>query len=212
MATLTVGVYGQTDPAPASVLQVDFSNPGISPPRWTLVLHPDGTGHFRTDRDKPSPDEAVPAGLPDVNRDIQVSARFAEYVFQMAKRKNMFNQECETNQKLAFQGWKTFTYIGPEGKGSCRFNYAKDKDIQALGDSLVAVAETILEGARLESLLQHDRLGLDKEMEYLGEAAADGRIRQICTIRGILERLEDDPDVLDRVRKRARALLAQSEK
>ena len=69
------------------------------------------------------------------------------------------------------------------------------------------MAETILEGARLEMLLQHDRLGLDEEMEFLTEAVEDGRAQQVCAIRDILERLAQDDDVLERVRKRARALL-----
>ena len=77
---------------------------------------------------------------------------------------------------------------GPQGQGSCTFNYSRDKEIQALGDSLVGVAETLREGARLEMLLQHDRLGLDKEMEYIVEASKDGRLRQVCTISGILEK------------------------
>ena len=87
----------------------------------------------------------------------------------------------------------------------CAFNYSKDKDIQALGDSLVAVAGTILEGARLETLLQHDRLGLDSEMEYVAEASKDGRLQEIGAIRGILDRLADDSEVIARVRRRARA-------
>jgi hypothetical protein len=44
-------------------------------------------------------------------------------------------------------------------------------------------------------------------MEYLTEATKDGRMRQTCTIREILERLEGDQEVLERVRKRAHALL-----
>jgi hypothetical protein len=60
-------------------------------------------------------------------------------------------------------------------------------------------------------LLQHDPLGLDREMEYITDAVKDDRMRQIGAIREILERLESDPAVLDRVRKRARALLARGE-
>jgi len=67
---------------------------------------------------------------------------------------------------------------------------------------------TIDEGARLESLLQHDRLGLDKEMEYVVEGAGTRRLQQICAIRGILQRLAEDDSVLERVRTRARMLLA----
>ncbi len=146
---------------------------------------------------------------PAVDRDIQVSTAYADHVFDSARRHRWFNEPCESHLKVAFQGWKTLTYAGPQGKGSCTFNYSKDKEIQSLGDSLVGVAETILEGARLEMLLQHDKLGLDAEMEYLTEAAGDGRAQQICAIRDTLERLVQDDAVLDRVRRRARMLLAQ---
>jgi hypothetical protein len=44
-------------------------------------------------------------------------------------------------------------------------------------------------------------------MEFLTEAVQDGRAQQVCAIRDILERLAQDDDVLERVRKRARALL-----
>jgi len=36
-------------------------------------------------------------------------------------------------------------------------------------------------------------------------------VQQLCTIRGILGRLADDPQVMDRVRKRARTLLARAD-
>ena len=68
-----------------------------------------------------------------------------------------------------------------------------------------------MEGAQLESLLQHDRLGLDSKMEYMVEAEEEGRLQQVCAIRDILERLADDPAVMERVRKRARVLLAKAE-
>jgi hypothetical protein len=47
-------------------------------------------------------------------------------------------------------------------------------------------------------------------MEYLCDAAKDGRMSQICAIREILERLAGDDEVMERVRKRARILLAQA--
>jgi hypothetical protein len=145
-----------------------------------------------------------------VDRDIHVTAAFADRVFQSAQQHNWFAIDCESHLKVAFQGSKKLTYRGPEGQGTCTFNFSKDHDIQSLGDSLTGVAETLLEGARLETLLQHDRLGLDREMEFLAEAAKDGRMREICAIHDILSKLEADPEVLDRVRKRARVLLAHS--
>jgi hypothetical protein len=200
---------GQLHAASAAgpVVQVDFSNPELSPPQWTLVLHADGSGHFRSQMGSTPKAGLKEIEAPNVDRDIQLSKEFAGRVFAAAQSHKWFNVSCESHLKVAFEGWKTFTYGGPLGQGSCTFNYSRDKELQSLGESMQAVAETILEGSRLEVLLQHDRLGLDQEMEFFTEAVQDGRAQQVCAIRDILERLAQDDDVLERVRKRARALL-----
>lgn len=192
--------------------RVDFSNPAVSPAQWTLTLNPDGTGHFHSVRGSAPAPQPPAFDTPTVDRDVKVSGLFAERVFQQAHDQSVSKGQCESHMKVAFQGWKKVTYSGPEGQWTCEFNYSRDKQVQDLGDSLMAVAETILEGARLEMLLQHDRLGLDKEMEFVTEASADGRLAQVGSIKGILERLADDPAVLERVRKRARMLLAKADK
>ncbi len=209
IGALALAARGQAQPAADPVIQVDFSNPGLSPSQWTMTLHADGRGHFRSQVGKAPGDGQQELGIPAVDRDIQVSASFAQSVFDAAQRHNWFNEPCESHLKVAFQGWKMLSYTGPDGSGSCTFNYSRNKEIQTLGDSVEAVAETILEGARLELLLQHDRLGLDAEMEFLTEAVGDGRAQQVCAIHAILERLAEDDSVLERVRKRARALLAR---
>jgi len=199
------------DSSATPVITVDFSDSGLSPSHWTLTLHPDGSAHFRSETGPASAsDTASQMRIPDVDRDVHLSPQFAANAFHVAQDNVWFNLPCESHLKVAFQGWKTLTYSGPDGSGSCRFNYSKDKQIQDLGDSFQAVAETILEGVRLEMLLQHDPLGLDKEIESLVQAAQDGRAQQICAIRGILERLAQDDNVMEMVRKRARSLLAKA--
>lgn len=207
LAGLALAACSLAPAAADPVIQVDYANPGLSPSQWTITLHPDGTGHFWSQMGKPPEGGQQMIGTPAVDRNFQVTTSFAEQVFDAAGHHNWFNEPCESHLKVAFQGWKTFTYTGPQGRGACTFNYSKDKEIQALSESMEAVAETILEGARLETLLQHDRLGLDAEMEFLTDAAEDGRAQQICAIRGILERLVQDDEVLERVRRRARSLL-----
>jgi uncharacterized coiled-coil protein SlyX len=197
--------------AAGPVVQLDFSNPGLSPSHWVLTIYPDGNGHFRSESDSQPADARTGIEALTVDREIRMTPQFAQRVFQTAQRHNMFNGQCDSHLKVAFQGWKKLSYSGPEGDGTCAFNYSKDKEIQELSDTLVSVANTVTEGARLESLLHHDPLGLDKEMEYLVEAATDGRAQQLCTIRGVLEHLAEDENVLDRVRKRARLLLAKAE-
>lgn len=207
LALAAAAIAANGEPGP--VVQIDFSNPGLVPSQWTLELHPDGVGHFHSQRGSSNADSVL-LEAPDIDRDVQLSPHFAEHVFQVAERKKLFHVECESHLKVAFQGTKKLTYTGPRGQGSCQFNYSKDPEIESLGDSLVSVANTVIEGARLQTLLQHDRLGLDHEMETLVESATDGRAQQIGSIRDILERLADDPAVLERVRKRARTLLERA--
>jgi hypothetical protein len=195
---------------PSPTVEVEYSNPGLIPAHWVLTLSPDGSGHFRSERGNAPMEASQGFEAGNVDRDVKVSAEFAAHVFDTAHHHKNFSSECESHLKVAFQGWKKLSYTGPDGEGSCTFNYSNSKDIQTLGESLVAVAATILEGARLEVLLQHDRLGLDKEMEYLMDASADGRVQQIGAIRETLQRLVDDPAVLERVRKRARILLVRA--
>ena len=204
------GAELQVAPAADPVVQVDFSNPALSPPQWTIVLHSDGSGHFRSQADKTPTAGMKVIEAPSVDRDIQLSKAFAGHVFDAAEHHQWFNVPCESHLKVAFEGWKTLTYTGPSGHGACTFNYSRDKEIQTLGESMQAVAETILEGARFEVLLQHDRLGLDQEMEYFTQAVEDGRAQQVYAIHDILERLVQDNAVLERVRKQAKDLLAHA--
>lgn len=193
---------------PNAVFEIDYSDANLIPAKWSLTLHPDGSGHFRSQRGNAAPTGEIEA--PDINRDVQVSPQFAEHVFQVAVHKQLFHDGCESHMHVAFQGMKKLIYKGPAGEGSCEFNYSKDADIDGLASSLMSVANTLIEGARLQTLLLHDRLGLDKETEALMESANDGRAQQIGSIRDILERLADDPAVLNRVKRRARLLLQKA--
>jgi hypothetical protein len=193
-----------------SVVKVEFSNPGLTPAKWTLSMHPDGSAHFHTDPDQVTAAQLHAIEPGPIDRDVILSQDFTDRVFDTIHHHKLFSEDCESHLKVAFQGWKKISYSGPDGQGSCEFNYSRNKDIQALGESFVAVASTIIEGARIELLMQHDPLGLDKEIEYLKEASDDGRLQQVCAIRDILTRLQDDSGVMERVRKRARMLLAES--
>jgi len=111
---------------------------------------------------------------------------------------------------VAFQGVKRLSYSGPDGSGACEFNYSKDKEIEALGNSLMAVEYTIMSAARMEKLLQHDRLGLDQELENLTTAVHEGNAVEVGVIRETLTRIASDDQVMERARRKARLLLSEA--
>lgn len=199
------------EPSPSSEeITVEFSNAQLSPSHWKIVLHPDGSGRFDAEPGPPPSEGSKVIDAGEVHRSIQLSPDFTAHAFAIAHERSLFAFPCESHMKVAFQGQKRLSYSGPEGHGSCEFNYSKDKTIQQLGDSFLAVEATIIFGARLEKLLQHDRLGLDLELENLVASAHEKTAIEIGTIREILSRIEADEQVLERARRKARLLLAQA--
>ena len=199
-----VAGYGQQAP----VFEVEFTNAKLVPAHWVLKLNTDGSGWFDANGGEPPSDAKGQILAGPVHRAVQLTPEFTEHVFAAARAKKLFAMACDSRMKVAFQGTKRFSYTGPEGSGSCEYNYSKDKEIQALGDALLNVESTLMFGARLEKLLQHDRLGLDREVESLATAVHDGNAAEVGTIRETLTRIAEDPMVLERVRKKARALLS----
>lgn len=190
-------------------LRITFDNPALIPAHWQLDLHPDGTGHFRSQRGTaPRTDDSIEP--PDQDRDFRVSPSYAAHAFEVAAAEHFFAKRCEARQKVAFQGTKTLSYAGPGVQGSCTFNYSDDKRIESLSESLQGLAATLLEGARMEQLHLHDRLGLDAEMKAYTEMLGDGRAAEPEAIRAELERLAGDESLLERVRQRAREILSKS--
>jgi hypothetical protein len=211
LATYPILVGAQTTQSVQPVIRVEFNDAALIPSHWTLELHTDSTAHFHSDRAVPDPQTADPTApsIPLIDRDLKLSPAFTERFFSTARERNLFNFKCESRNKVAYQGTKTLTYTGPDGHGSCQFNYSSDSKIQELSESVTALVASIVEGFKLASLQTHDRLGLDREMEFVSEAVKDGRLQQIGVIREQLEHLAADDALLDRVRHRAMKLLAQ---
>jgi hypothetical protein len=194
----------------APLFKIDFTNAQLMPSHWQIQLNPDGTGQFDADGLGSTGGESKQIEAGDVHRTIQLSPAFTDQVFATARRKKLFAIPCDSRMKVAFQGTKRLSYSGPEGSGACEFNYSKDKDIQSLGDSLMAVETTLLFGARLEKLLVHDRLGIDREMENLVTASKEGTALEVGAIRETLSKIASDDQVLERARKKARLLMTQA--
>jgi len=193
----------------SAVFQIEYTNEQLMPSHWMLKLNPDGSGQFDADGGHPSQDDSKQIWAGDVHRPVQLSSAFTEQVFSTARSRRWFAFPCESHMKVAFQGTKRLSYSGPDGSGECEYNYSKDKEIEALGNSLIGVEYTILSGARLEKLLQHDRLGLDAELDNLTTAVHEGNAFEVGTIRETLSRIVSDEQVMDRARRKAKTLLTQ---
>ena len=186
-----------------------YENPKLQPQKYVLTVAEDGTGHFRSEG--AGPPSADPANMPAEPQDvaIHVSKALRESMFAAARKNKFFAIPCEDGGKnIAFQGTKILTYQGPDGQGSCTFNWSKNAQIGKLSDEFEGMALTLDEGSKLQRQYEHGRLSLDTEIEFLDQMVHEGRAIEVENIAPILQTLANDEAVLQRVQRRARALLA----
>lgn len=196
-------------------MQFTFEDAQLDPSNYTLVIFENGSGHYKSTPVSASSGPAVDGGDPEgiapqpVDREIQIGEPLRSQFFELARSKRYFAITCEApNSRVAFTGHKTLAYSGPDGQGSCTFNYSRDPQLNDLANQMMAVAYTLEEGRRLTVELAHSRLGLDAELEALQDAVNDRRALEIENIAPVLQAIGEDERVMNRARSRAQALLS----
>lgn len=187
-----------------------FERIGFPIPRYTLDIDARGQGAYVGEQATPVVRGMAtePATQP-FDRSFAISAATADRIFALAQQLDYFNIPCASRAKnLADIGAKTLRYTGPNGAGSCTFTYSDNKTVSELNELLHGITETMDTGRELDRLHRYDRLGLDDAMEALKEEASDGRALELGTIAASLRSIAADPDVMQRVRVRAAALLS----
>jgi hypothetical protein len=195
----------------AAQIRFTYENPKLQPPKYVLTVREDGTGRFQSEGGGPAPSDAgsMAAAPPEPeDRPIHISKELRQEMFATARKNKLFAMACEDGAKnIAFQGTKTLQYKGPEGTGSCMYNWSKSSQINKLTEQFEAMAVTMEEGSKLKRQYEHGRLSLDSELEFLDQMVHDGRALELENIAPVLQAIAGDEAVLKRVQRRAQALL-----
>jgi hypothetical protein len=190
-----------------------FDRIGLPVPHFTLRIREDGTGSYQADQAEIPAASTGTRGqaAQHIDRPINLSSTTVAKIFKAARGTDRFNIECASKAKnIADTGKKTLSYTGPDGSGSCTYNYSENKTIGSLTDILLAIAYTLDEGRKLDFLHRYDRLGLDAEMISFGEEYDAGRAMELQTITPSLASIANDNALIQRVRLKAQKMLEQS--
>ena len=204
---------------PPALAQVtyDFERPGVPVPRYTLRVDQQGHGTYIADEvlQVAGARDGDPPQKQHVERPIELTAPTVAKIFTAALALDGFHAVCASSLKnIADTGAKTLTYTAPPGAppgsdGACRYNFSENKSVVLLTETFGCIAMTLDIGRRLDFDHRFDRLGLDADMNRLMEAVGQGRAIELGTIARTLRVLAQDPEVMERVRLHAAALLAQ---
>jgi hypothetical protein len=190
-------------------IRFTYENPKLQPPKYVVTVGEDGSGHFKSEGGGPTDGQTMSSEPQD--RPIHISKTVREGMFATARKNKLFAVSCDDGGKnIAFQGNKTLEYEGPEGKGSCMYNWSKNAQIDKLTDQFEGIAATLDEGGKLQRQYEHGRLSLDPEIQALEQMVHDGRAIELENIAPILQTLAGDEAILQRVQRRARALLQEA--
>jgi hypothetical protein len=193
---------------PQAQVRFTAENPNLQPAKYVLVIQEDGSGHYRSEPGSapPGDDQGWPTRPQD--RPIQISKATRDALFSATRQAGYFAKSCnDAGAKVAFSGKKTLEYEGPNGPGSCTYNWSKDKYIQLITATFEGISFTLEEGAKLEMQHQHSRLSLDPELETLDRFAKQGNALELENIAPVLSAIAADDAVLERARSRATTLL-----
>ncbi|MDQ2834859.1 MAG: hypothetical protein M3Y50_14200 [Acidobacteriota bacterium] len=187
-----------------------FEREGLPIPRFTLDVREDGAARYQAEQAAQSSSDSSVRGqsAQHIDRPLTVTSATTIKIFSAARALDRFNIACASKAKnIANTGSKTLSYTGPDGTGSCVYNYSENKNVLMLTDTFVGIANTLDEGRRLDFLHRYDRLGLDAEMTFFAQQIAEGRALELATITPTLIAITEDTAVMERVRLRAAKML-----
>ena len=137
-----------------------------------------------------------------------MGAASRQRIFDLARQAAYFNGNFDfSKHKVAQTGIKTLAYDDATRHYQTTYNWSQNSAITELNGIFMAISNTLESGRRLSFLMRFDKLGLEKELKGMEQAAAAGELSELALIAPTLEQLASDSSYMHIVQERARHLL-----
>jgi len=192
----------------AQTLSFKLDRVGSPPTQYTIhVEESSGRGMYRAESPKPAgtAEQVAPPA------EISLVVGTATLKKLLAAIPLVESGRCETHmKKIAQTGVKVLRYERDGKVSECTYNYSDDERVNTATSQFEAIGETMQYGDRLAAKLRFDRLGLDTEVDGLQSAIAEGRAVDVGNISPVLQAIENDDRVMDRVRRKVARVLVSA--
>src|SRR5579863_1269846 len=187
---------------PTVTFTCDF--PGSEPDHYVISVPDDGTASYDSTSKLSSESDAEDS----FHSDFTVSQAARTRVFDLAKRSHYFEGDIDTkNKKLASTGTKILTFKDAQKNTHATYNYSPVPSVQELTAFFQGLATTLEFGHRIGYDLRYQKLALDNELKKMEEMLHSGGLEEISAVAPVLQKIVDDPAVINVVRGRAQRLL-----
>jgi hypothetical protein len=189
------------DPAKVS-FSLDF--PNSVPDHYTISISSDGQGHYScTAKVSDQSDDRD-----NYSSDFTASDAIRARIFQLATQAHYFSGKIDSgNHKLAFTGNKTLAYTDGQRNNSAEYVYSPVPAVEQLTTLFQNMAATLEFGRHIVFEHRYQKLALDDELKLMEDEARSGSLVELQAVKPILQKVYDDPSVMNVARSRAQRIM-----
>jgi hypothetical protein len=186
-----------SDPATVT-FTIDF--PNSSPEHYSLSVQSDGRAEYESSGKITNDSE----DRDSYQTDFTVSDATRARIFALAAQAHYFSGKIDSgNKKIAFTGAKKLRYHDGQRNSVASYNFSSQPAVRDLTSLFQSVGATLEFGRRLVYFHRYQKLALDDELKHMEEQARLGEITELQAVKPVLQRIYDDPSVINVVRARA---------
>ncbi len=131
-------------------------------------------------------------------------------IFQIAGALNHFPGNFETRAKIAQTGKKTLTFRQGDKENKTTLNFSDNPQMNELISMFQKMSTTFEIAQKLDYDMRFDKLGLDRDLKSLVQLDKDRQLAELQVIASTLERIANDPSLMNIAREKAKQLLERS--
>jgi hypothetical protein len=202
IAFALMSAQAQQAVVPTVTFTCDF--PGSEPDHYVISVADDGAATYDSTSKLSSESDSEDS----FHSDFTISQAGRTRVFDLAKRSHYFQGDIDSkNKKLASTGAKVLAYKDAQQSTHASYNYSPVPSVQELTTFFQGLSTTLEFGHRIGYDLRYQKLALDDELKKMEEMSHSGQIEEISAVAPVLQKVVDDPAVMNVVRGRAQRLL-----
>jgi len=207
------GALAQQSAAPTVRFTFDF--PASNPLHYEVSILADGHGSYssrtRPEADSASSVDSAREVIETYQTEFTASPSTAAHIFDLARQAHYFEGTVDSGDKhIAFTGAKTLSYDAPGHSTHASYNYSSIPTVRQLTEIFQDLAAALEFGRRLDHDLHYQKLALEDELKRLEEMVNEGHLQEIFPLVPLLQKIVDDPAIMNVSRSRAQRLLAKA--
>jgi hypothetical protein len=210
---LWTGALAQPVAAPTVRFTLDF--PASNPLHYEVSIFADGHGSYssqtRPDADSTSSVDPAHDAIETYQTEFTASPSTAARIFELARQAHYFEGSLDSGKNnMAFMGAKTLGYDAPGHSTHAAYNYSSLPAVRQLTEIFQDLSAALDFGRRLDHDLHYQKLALEDELKRLEEMVNEGHLQGIFPLVPLLQKIVDDPAIVNVSRSRAQRLLAKA--